>query len=92
MTGNVMLQFPPCTFNGIEIRTTGRCWPPVDALFLIEVFGNPTSVFGIIILHETIFGAPKLFLKKGKQMLLQDLGVQHTVHYLVKNTCWWPLS
>ena len=68
------LEFSPQMFNWIEICTNGRCWPPINALFLIVGFCNQTGVLWIIILHKlhkTMFSTQKMLLKEGQQMFDQ---------------------
>ena len=56
---------PAHAFNWVNIHTSGRCWPPVDALFLVDIFGNSAGVLWIILLHKAILSATKVILYEG---------------------------
>ena len=75
MAGNEVLQFPPHMFDWVKICSTGRCWPPIDALFLVEIFGNSAGVLWVIVLHKTVLSATEVFLYEGQQIPFQNLCV-----------------
>ena len=61
---NVVFEFPPHSFNRVNVCAAHCGGPPIDSLLLIKFFCLLTHVFRIVVLHKLITRSLKFLFNK----------------------------